>query len=91
MSIRRQIQAGFVSFPEQYHVPYLKVVPESEESVYTEWSSPVFSAVSAYVLEWKTEEGTSFEVVDKNQSSMVISGTTSEENNSNQHCSITLH
>uniref|UniRef100_A0AAR2M2X2 Fibronectin type-III domain-containing protein n=1 Tax=Pygocentrus nattereri TaxID=42514 RepID=A0AAR2M2X2_PYGNA len=57
---------------------YLRVYPESEESVLTEWSSPVSSAVSTYVLEWKAlhEEipQISFEIVDKNQSSLVVAG-----------------
>ncbi|KAL6488752.1 hypothetical protein MHYP_G00024930 [Metynnis hypsauchen] len=64
---------------EQDPVPYLRVYPESEESVLTEWSSPVSSAVSTYVLEWKAlhEEipcTISFEIVDKNQSSFVVAG-----------------
>ncbi|XP_036442595.1 granulocyte colony-stimulating factor receptor isoform X2 [Colossoma macropomum] len=62
---------------ERGPVPYLRVYPESEESVLTEWSSPVASAVSFYILEWKAlhEASTiSFEIVDKNQSSLVVAG-----------------
>ncbi|KAI4897445.1 hypothetical protein NFI96_022315 [Prochilodus magdalenae] len=64
---------------EREPVPYLKIRPESEESVLTEWSSPVSSAVTAYVLEWKALHNgssikASFEIVNKNQSSLVVAG-----------------
>ncbi|KAG9276441.1 granulocyte colony-stimulating factor receptor [Astyanax mexicanus] len=57
----------------------LKAFPVSEESIFTNWSSPKSSAISAYVLEWKAlHEGifttVSFEIVNKNQSALVFPG-----------------
>lgn len=57
----------------------LNVLPESEESIITKWSSPESSAISAYVLELKAlHEGifttVSFAIVNINQSSMVFPG-----------------
>ncbi|XP_058249909.1 granulocyte colony-stimulating factor receptor isoform X2 [Hemibagrus wyckioides] len=63
-----------------YRVPFLEILPQSEESLLARWKSPDTSAISEYVLEWKPLSGTnlnlvSFEIVGKNQTSFVISGT----------------
>ncbi|XP_058249970.1 granulocyte colony-stimulating factor receptor isoform X7 [Hemibagrus wyckioides] len=62
-----------------YRVPFLEILPQSEESLLARWKSPDTSAISEYVLEWKPLSGTnlnlvSFEIVGKNQTSFVISG-----------------
>lgn len=69
-----------VWFPGGYCVPFLEILPQSEESLLARWKSPGTSAISEYVLEWKPLSGTnlnhvSFEIVGKNQTSFVISGT----------------
>ncbi|XP_026782332.3 granulocyte colony-stimulating factor receptor isoform X2 [Pangasianodon hypophthalmus] len=60
-------------------VPFLKIVPQSEESLLAKWKRPDTSTISAYVLEWKSLCGTnpnhvSFEILDRNQTSFVASG-----------------
>ncbi|XP_026866873.2 granulocyte colony-stimulating factor receptor [Electrophorus electricus] len=59
-------------------VRYLHVLPESEESVLIEWVSPS-PLITGYVLEWKASweaisDSISFEILDKNQTSLVVSG-----------------
>lgn len=61
-------------------VPFLKILPQSEESLLAKWKSPDTSAITAYVLEWKALCGmnpnhVSFEIVDRNQTSFLASGT----------------
>ncbi|KAM9488531.1 granulocyte colony-stimulating factor receptor [Clarias gariepinus] len=60
-------------------VPLVTIVPQSEDSLLVEWKILDTSAISASVLEWKALCGenlchVSFEIVDRNQTSFVISG-----------------
>ncbi|KAK3551617.1 hypothetical protein QTP70_020825, partial [Hemibagrus guttatus] len=60
-------------------VPFLEILPQSEESLLVKWKSTDTSAISEYVLEWKPLCGThlnhvSFEIVGRNQTSFVVSG-----------------
>ncbi|KAK3572127.1 hypothetical protein QTP86_022205 [Hemibagrus guttatus] len=61
-------------------VPFLEILPQSEESLLVKWKSTDTSAISEYVLEWKPLCGShlnhvSFEIVGRNQTSFVVSGT----------------
>ncbi|KAI5614156.1 granulocyte colony-stimulating factor receptor, partial [Silurus asotus] len=60
-------------------VSFFNVLPKSEESLMANWKSTDNSVISAYVLEWKAlcgmkQNHVSFEIVDRNQTSMVASG-----------------
>lgn len=61
-------------------VPFLKICSLSDKSLLATWKHPNTILISAYVLEWEALYGAnanhvSFEIVDKNQSSFVASGT----------------
>ncbi|TSK34915.1 Granulocyte colony-stimulating factor receptor [Bagarius yarrelli] len=60
-------------------VPFLKILPQTEATLSVKWKNPDTPAIRAYVLEWKPLCGTnsnyvSFENMDRNQTSFVISG-----------------
>ncbi|XP_062848236.1 granulocyte colony-stimulating factor receptor [Trichomycterus rosablanca] len=60
-------------------VSLLTVLPQSDESLLTEWASPENLIVNAYVIEWKALNDsnsslTSFEILNKNQTSFVMTG-----------------
>ncbi|KAF5901443.1 granulocyte colony-stimulating factor receptor, partial [Clarias magur] len=62
-----------------HHVPLVTIVPKSEDSLLVKWKILDTSAISASVLEWKALCGenlchVSFEIVDRNQTSFVVSG-----------------
>lgn len=60
-------------------VRFLTIFPQSEDSLLAEWKSPDTSVIRAYVVEWKpcgmTLDHVSFDIVDRNQTSFLISST----------------